>query len=803
MKTNLHMPHGTACSFIAQAFRFAQAGVLLLTALAGSTQNPYKAPLYWNPYEYCYTTDGHIPESEWAANIDWMEQNLKPYGYNMICIDGWGDDSNYNRHGYRTTHSSNWTHNYAWWANKLKGRGMELGIYNNPLWIIRNAAEDGLLIKGTSIPISSLIDDSENSLWFTWVQVDRPGAEEYVKGYIQYYADMGVTYLRVDFLSWFEDGFDKNLGAVGVNRPHWEYETALRWMKEACDANEIFLSLVMPHLKNEAETEIQYGHMVRINEDVAHGQWDRFNNFDRGIRHSWWSQWYNTFDGYTYWSHVSGRNQVILDGDFIRLNTMANDDEKKTVISLHLMAGGPLSVADQYTTIGNDLWLYQNTEMLALNLDGFVGKPLFTNDPTDEASQVWAGQMSNGDWIVGFFNREDNTRNRSLDFSWLGFNGSATVRNLWAHQDLGVMSSYAVDVPPHGCVILKVIPTGHQGEMNIAGSFTGWTPNINMDLVNDTWEARAVFLNSGNHQLKFVNTTDWSGDDWGNASGLSGTASLTTGGGANISFTTGSSGPYDISFNDQMLNYSVEQSGIQSGAIYTVRSRHSGKVLEVSGNSTANGANVQQSDDFGNNNQKWVVTDVGNGQYSIVSVHSGKSLDVEANSTANGANIHQWEYFGNGNQKWQIESVGEGYYKIASVHSGKAIDIESGATNSGGNIHQWEYFGLNSQHWAFEYVSGGARTTPEFAAELSEEKNMPFGIYPNPLDDSEQLLITIAPDNDPQARLRIFTVSGQEVYSAAVTAPEMHIDKALLKPGIYLVWYALGVEKYTRKLIVK
>lgn len=769
--------------------------------------NPYKAPLYWNPYEYCFTTDGYIPENEWSNNIDWMEQNLKPYGYDMICIDGWGDDLNYNQHGYRTTHSSNWTHDYSWWSNNLQSRGMKLGIYNNPLWIIRTAADEGLLIKGTNIPISSLIDDSENSLWFTWVQVDRPGAEEYVKGYIQYYADMGVTYLRVDFLSWFEDGFDKNLGTVGVNRPHSEYETALRWMKEACDANGIFLSLVMPHLKNEAATEIDYGHMVRINEDAGHGKWDRFNDFERGIRHSWWSQYYNTFDGYTYWSHISGRNKMILDGDFIMLNTMANDDEKKTVISLHLMAGGPLSVSDQYNTIGNDLWLYQNTEMLALNQDGFVGKPVFTNDPTDEASQVWAGQMSNGDWIVGLFNREDNIRNRSLDFSWLGFQGNATVRDLWSHDDLGLMSSYSADIPAHGCVILKVVPqggSGHQDEMHIGGSFTGWTPNIDMSLVNDLWEATGVFLSDGNHELKFLNTTDWSGDDWGNASGLSGTASLTTGGGSNISFTISNSGTYDIYFDDQSLNYSITNtnSGIISGATYTIRSRHSDKVLDVSGNSTANGASIHQWDDFGNANQRWIVTNVGNDAYSIIAEHSSKAMDVSGNSTSDGANIHQWEYFGNNNQKWNIEDVGDGYYRIISLHSGKAVEIENGSTTNGGNIQQWTYSGGNNQQWAFDLASAGARTADETKLRLSQEE-VPFKIYPNPVEGADRFLIAVSKEAGNNLYLKILNMSGKKVYGSPITSAEMYIDKTVIRPGVYIIQLESGDTKYTEKLIVK
>jgi hypothetical protein len=93
--------------------------------------------------------------------------------------------------------------------------------------------------------------------------------------------------------------------------------------------------------------------------------------------------------------------------------------------------------------------------LLALNADGFVGKPL-TNNPTKDSSQIWKGKMSNGDWVIGLFNRENTTKNRSINFASLGISGSANVRDLWQHKDLGRQSSFSADIPAHGCVVLKV-----------------------------------------------------------------------------------------------------------------------------------------------------------------------------------------------------------------------------------------------------------------------------------------------------------------------------------------------------------
>jgi hypothetical protein len=640
-------------------FRAALAVLVLALSLSGASagNNPYAAPLYWSVYEYHFledqagVSDNYIPESELLANIDWVEANLKPHGYDMICMDGWGDVSQVDEHGYRTSHSSHWTHDYAWWAAELQSRGMNLGMYDNPLWIHMNAVADSATIVGTDLLVESLVDYDEDALWFTWVQVDRPGAEEYVKGCVQHYADMGIKYLRVDFLSWYESGYDRNLGVVGPSRPHEYYETALRWMREACDANGMYLSLVMPNMFNEAEVERRYGHMTRINEDCAEGTWWRFSDKDRGHRFPEWSQYATALDGYTYWSHIAGRDSINLDGDFIRLNTFESDVEKRSVISGHLVAGGPVSAADQYSTIGDDVWLYQNDEMLALNSDGFVGKPL-TNDPTDSAGQVWTGQMSNGDWIVGLFNRETLPQARSLDLSRLGFAGEATVRDLWQHNELGTMPAVSTVIPPHGCMVLKVnddacdcleqsiafepipdieygapdfvpqadassglpvqfeiamgpaaivdgavhltghdgmvyvvasqpggetycaafpavqsfeVSGGHQDQMYVAGTFTGWSPNIQMTLEGDIWVARDVAIGAGYQEMKFANTNDWSGDDWGNATGLAGIARLATGGGPNISFTMPESGLYEIRFDDFNLAYTIGDGGTGVG----------------------------------------------------------------------------------------------------------------------------------------------------------------------------------------------------------------------------------------------
>ena len=467
---------------------------ILFSCLKSFASTPTKAPLYWTPYEYCYIVsnngmDGYIPEDVWKSNIDWMGNNLSLFGYSMVSIDGWGDDFNFNENGYRTKHSSHWEHDYAWWSKYLQSKGMVLGIYNNPLWVNLQAVSDGKLIKGTNIPLSNIVNRNEPAKWFSWVQVEKEGAEEYVKGYIQYYADMGVKYLRVDFLSWFEDGIDRNPDfGIPYDRPKEYYQTALRWMKEACDANDMTLSLVMPHLYNHAASELEYasGSMIRINDDICDAGWYRFSDMSRGNFHTIWPTYENAFDGFIHWSDIAGfgAGKLIPDGDFTRINTFANNDEKKSAISLQLIAGGPIAVADQYNTIGYNVWLYQNLELLDLNRKGFVGKPL-SRDLTSSNSQIWKGQMPNGEWIVGFFNREGTDQIRYIDFQKEFGISQGHVRDLWEHNDLGLKTNLSDNVLPHACKVYRVTPHTYQAESPVF-SYRGGNYNQVLSLTLST-----------------------------------------------------------------------------------------------------------------------------------------------------------------------------------------------------------------------------------------------------------------------------------------------------------------------------
>src|SRR5581483_6530853 len=77
-------------------------------------------------------------------------------------------------------------------------------------------------------------------------------------------------------------------------------------------------------------------------------------------------------------------------------------------------------------------------------------------------------------------------------------------------------------------------------------------------------------------------------------------------------------------------------------------------------------------------------------QFEIMNKLSGKVLDVYGGSTADGAPIQQWDYLGGNNQKWYLMPVAGGYFAIVNVQSGKVLDVSGQSINGGATIQQWD-----------------------------------------------------------------------------------------------------------------
>jgi alpha-galactosidase len=71
--------------------------------------------------------------------------------------------------------------------------------------------------------------------------------------------------------------------------------------------------------------------------------------------------------------------------------------------------------------------------------------------------EVWMKPMADGSKVVGLFNRQRTTEQMTVNFSQIGVQSEASIRDLWLHKDLGTFKeSYSAFVPRHGVVLVRI-----------------------------------------------------------------------------------------------------------------------------------------------------------------------------------------------------------------------------------------------------------------------------------------------------------------------------------------------------------
>ena len=139
-----------------------------------------------------------------------------------------------------------------------------------------------------------------------------------------------------------------------------------------------------------------------------------------------------------------------------------------------------------------------------------------------------------------------------------------------------------------------------------------------------------------------------------------------------------------------------------AGKTWTLTAQHSGKLMDVSGVSTADGAQIHQWAATGGNNQKWQAVDAGGGAVYLKAVHSGKCAEITGGSTSAGAFLQQATCNNGNQQKFTATATGtSGVYTVKSVLSGLCLDVNSAATSDGARLVQWTCHSGTNQQWRF------------------------------------------------------------------------------------------------------
>jgi serine protease len=149
----------------------------------------------------------------------------------------------------------------------------------------------------------------------------------------------------------------------------------------------------------------------------------------------------------------------------------------------------------------------------------------------------------------------------------------------------------------------------------------------------------------------------------------------------------------------------LSSSGFSGPGIYVIRSKWSGKVLDIDISwfrGQDDGQHLVQQDFHGGLNQQFEIVSVGPGPYWIFPRHTrGKVLDVEYASNGDGAGLQQWRLLSRPNQSFLIEPIGR-YHMIKATHDGKVLDVTAFSRENGVRIQQWTQLGGDNQ--LFEFI---------------------------------------------------------------------------------------------------
>jgi len=134
--------------------------------------------------------------------------------------------------------------------------------------------------------------------------------------------------------------------------------------------------------------------------------------------------------------------------------------EYRSHFSLWALMAAPLMAGNDLRSMTPEIRdILTNKEVIAIDQDslGRQGRRV----AKDGHLEVWAKQLKNGDRAVILLNRSSSAQQITANWEQLGYpeHLSASVRDLWAHKDLGKSTGkFSAQVESHGVVMVTVRP---------------------------------------------------------------------------------------------------------------------------------------------------------------------------------------------------------------------------------------------------------------------------------------------------------------------------------------------------------
>ncbi len=437
---------------------------LIVLAQPTAAQSP---PMGWNSYN-CFGSAVH--EDEVRANTDYLAQHLKPFGWQYIVVDFlWSYDNPpgslvgnpfqsrlpdgayipwlaMDQFGRLTPNTNKFPSaekgkGFKPLADYVHAQGLKFGIHvmrgipRQAVWAHSPIQDAG------GITADQVADTSSTCPWMNHMyglDMQKPGAQEYLNSLLRLYASWGVDFIKVD----------------DISRPYHQPEIEGYRKAIASCGRPIVLSLSPGETPLRDSTHVrQYANMWRMADDF----WDS------------WQELLKMFDYAKSWEGLGGPGHW-PDCDMLQIGKISKrgpvgperysrftPDELRTHLTFWCIYRSPLM-------LGGNLpdnrpledSLFTNPEPLAVNQDGTDPRQLFKTDSRMAWFSIAPAPPGHRAWYVALFNLADTPQSIPLDLTELS-KGKVAVRDLWKRSDAGVFSGrYAQQLPAHGSALLKL-----------------------------------------------------------------------------------------------------------------------------------------------------------------------------------------------------------------------------------------------------------------------------------------------------------------------------------------------------------
>ncbi len=431
-------------------------------ATAAGFQKAQPAPRPYMGWSSWSSMRRHVTAAKIEAQARVMAARLKKYGYTYINIDsGWSNGyypdgknhpNSFDKFGRPMPNRYEFPHGIKAVAAYVHSLGLKLGIYMSPglkipVW------KANCRILGTPYRVRQIADPKRWGSTFPHhvpiqgayrgsyaINYNKPGAQAYIQSEADLFASWGVDFIKMD---WVAVRGGKHPVDNRADIQHW----AMALKKTG---RPIWLELSAGQNIKYAKFWTTYANGCRLDSDIEAYGTPYLTSWQHVLLRFRDAPPWAKYAGPGYWNDLDSLE--IGNGNRDGLTPT----ERQTAMTLWCISCSPIYLGAnlRHLTAG-DYKMVTNRAVLAIDQAGRVATPISQASP----QQVWRVKNADGSYTVALFNLANVPSRVTVQWRKVGFTGSATVRDLWQHRNLGTTPrGFSTVLAPHASRLLVVTP---------------------------------------------------------------------------------------------------------------------------------------------------------------------------------------------------------------------------------------------------------------------------------------------------------------------------------------------------------